>query len=497
MVHIAKYLKEKGYLEKAYAFIAYYDEWRDYLHKQKNVEFEKIIGTKEIYERMTSETVDYKKIKRIENEYGYIDLELWNIIYSDPYLSRHTHYRPYNHPAYTRDDVLKYVQASFGVIEGLFSEVRVDAVVDFARVCILRGAIDLVAQRYDIPYLFPHHALLANRYLICRRIRDEYKNVRKTYEDLLSSQDNCEKGYEYLRWARDADTRTVYSSNALAKKKKISNIRRSARYLKKVLSWVINMPAEIVLRCKSLIDPSVRFNFQFFKNLPSIKLYRELLGFIRRIMIFFKRPFEDSDIEGDFAFMTLHLKPEASTSILAPFFVNQEAVIRNISRALPLSWKLVVKPNINMKGIEPLSFYKRIQSIPNVCLVGPESDTQNMIKRSKAVITITGTSGLEAVLKGKKVIVLSSQPIWSVIKGVTVCTDMTELSAIFKNIDEYTPDDHNLAAYLQAVHDNSFPLEKNYIWKGPYELSNDGYRKAIELMSDNIIKEYERNLGDE
>jgi len=31
VIHIAKLLKDKGEIEEAFAFVAYYDEWRKYI----------------------------------------------------------------------------------------------------------------------------------------------------------------------------------------------------------------------------------------------------------------------------------------------------------------------------------------------------------------------------------------------------------------------------------------------------------------------------------
>jgi len=198
MVHIAKFLNDAGHLKQAYAFIAYYDEWRNYLENQRYLKFQKIVGTREIYQRMAKERLDPKEITRIEREYGSIDMELWNMVYCDPYLATHTHHRIYNHPQYTREEILLYMQVAFQSIEELFREIKPDAIIDFAPVNILRGVLDLVAQKYSVPFLYPTPCLLANRYYICRRFREDYAPIRETYLRLLSDGSPCKEGYNYL-----------------------------------------------------------------------------------------------------------------------------------------------------------------------------------------------------------------------------------------------------------------------------------------------------------
>jgi len=206
-------------------------------------------------------------------------------------------------------------------------------------------------------------------------------------------------------------------------------------------------------------------------------------------MLSLNNPFDDGPLPGDYAFMTLHLQPEASTSVLAPFFANQRYVIENVARALPLHWKLVVKPNPLMIGQEPVAFYRRVQKIPNVQLVSPAANTRKLILGSKAVVAITGTSGFEALLLGKKVIVFG-KPIWSICRSVSKCTDFTYLHRLLQDAEYYDPDDDDLAAYLQAVHNHSFPLDRNYVWKGPYDLSDPGYKQAINEIAQQLAKAY-------
>ncbi len=491
MVHIAKKLRDSGYLKKAYAFVAYYDEWRDYLENQTDVKFEKLIGTKEIFNRMESDTLDLEVIEQIEKKYGSIDIELANLIIGERYLAPHSHQRPYNHPSYTKEEILLYAQVTFQLVEELFEEVKPDAIIDFASVNILRGTLDLVAQKHNIPFLYPCQTLLSNRYYICRRFIDKYKPILKTYKKLLKSENPCYDGYNYLKWFRQPQVKTIYCHHLLVNKKDISLAKRVVNALRKMASWTLSIFKEIKLRYNARGNSTIRYNYQFFKNLPSIRLCRGLLNFYRRFLITFMRPFRDRCVIGNYVFLTLHYQPEASTTVLSPFFVNQKAVIDGISRALPLGWNLVIKPNLLMLGSEPVSFYRWINSIPNVYLVSPKSDTQKLIEGAKAVIAITGTSGLEAALKGKKVIVMSDRPIWAMIEGITICTDFTKLHRILSEVEYYKANDRNLAAYLQSIHDHSFPMERNYVWEGPFDLLHPGYRKAIETISQKIFEAYE------
>jgi len=353
--------------------------------------------------------------------------------------------------------------------------------------------LDLVAQKHKVPFLHPGSVLLANRYYICRRFREDYTPIRETYRRLLSDGSPCDDGYNYLKQFRHPETRTTYQFHLLAEMEAENRegfLKRMLRIAKSPILWCLGVAGEIKLRTKAKTDPTLRYNFNLYKSLPSIKLHRNWLGMWRRLDMVLRPPFQEGPLPDNYVFLTLHLQPEASTCVFSPFFVNEQAVIDGVSRALPLGWKLVVKPHPLMIGIEPPSFYRWIQSIPNVQLVTPHADTQRLIRGARVVLAITGTSGFEAALWGKKVIVLSNRPIWSMIDGVTVCTDFTELHNVLRDAEHYEPDDNNLAAYLQAVHDHSFPLEKNYIWRGPYDLSDPGYKQAMDEIARQLVEAY-------
>src|SRR5690606_36008536 len=99
----------------------------------------------------------------------------------------------------------------------------------------------------------------------------------------------------------------------------------------------------------------------------------------------------------------LHYHPEASTSVLAGTYLDELAVIKNISFSLPHGVKLYVKDHVSAYGYPSLEFYEKLKNLPNVRLLSPFENTKILIARSCAVITLTSTVGYEALLMGKRV----------------------------------------------------------------------------------------------
>ncbi|MEX0734723.1 MAG: hypothetical protein WD944_02685 [Steroidobacteraceae bacterium] len=107
----------------------------------------------------------------------------------------------------------------------------------------------------------------------------------------------------------------------------------------------------------------------------------------------------------------LHMQPESSIDVWAPFFSNQMWVIELLSRSIPPSHQLLVKIHksdlTNYSGDQ----YEQMQALPGVKLVRPFVDSRTFIDRADLVVSIQGTMGLEAALLGKPVIMLGDSPV--------------------------------------------------------------------------------------
>ncbi len=107
----------------------------------------------------------------------------------------------------------------------------------------------------------------------------------------------------------------------------------------------------------------------------------------------------------------LHMQPESSIDVWAPFFSNQMWVIEVLARAIPPSHKLLVKihkSDIAKYSREQLEW---LRALPGVELVRPFADTRAFIEKAALVVAIHGTMGLEGALLGRPVIMLGDSPV--------------------------------------------------------------------------------------
>lgn len=173
------------------------------------------------------------------------------------------------------------------------------------------------------------------------------------------------------------------------------------RYFKRLIK---NIPALIkyILKRKKYKKFDYESEAVLFYNIiyPWIALKRKIRA------IFSKKYFEFLQNEDKFFFFPLHLQPEASTSVQATYFSDQLNTIKNAAFSLPFPYKLYVKEHPVAVGTRPFSFYKTIKKLPNVVLISPQEKTEELVKKSIGIITLTSTVGMEAVLAGKPVYVL-------------------------------------------------------------------------------------------
>jgi hypothetical protein len=158
---------------------------------------------------------------------------------------------------------------------------------------------------------------------------------------------------------------------------------------------------------------------------------REAIRVRRNLLLLRHRRLVQEPPPGGFAFFGLHMQPEASVDVWAPFFSNQIRVVEFLSRSLPPTHKLLVKlhksdvPNYSPEYLAALARF------PGVEIVSPYADTQEFIRRADLVFSIQGTMGLEAALLGKPVIMFGNI-LGSLFPSATMVGKTTDLPALVR-----------------------------------------------------------------
>ena len=80
--------------------------------------------------------------------------------------------------------------------------------------------------------------------------------------------------------------------------------------------------------------------------------------------------------------------------VRSPFYFNHAELVNSIALALPKDIKIYVKEHPGwIGGGIPLEQMKKIKKIEKVRVIDPSINSHDLIKNSKAVITIASTTG--------------------------------------------------------------------------------------------------------
>ncbi len=184
----------------------------------------------------------------------------------------------------------------------------------------------------------------------------------------------------------------------LTNPKNISNMIKKGRYL-------FSRPHYIKEKGKSIQESDLRKWRYLFCRIQGMKK-KNMLKHIYTTLE------KEVDFQQPYVYFPLHYRPENTTSPLGESYDDQFLVIDMLSKCVPDGWRIYVKEHSSQWHIKlcgesgrSTDFYNRIVSLPNVQLIPITSSNFDLIDNAKTVVTITGTAGWEAVVRGKPVLI--------------------------------------------------------------------------------------------
>ena len=196
----------------------------------------------------------------------------------------------------------------------------------------------------------------------------------------------------------------------------------------------------------------------------------------------------------DYVMLFLHYQPEATTCPGGDIFVDQRLCVELLLKYLPKNWKVYVKEHphqfiryrIGHTG-RMRDLYDDLVKNERVKLISTEIDSFELIKHTKAVSTITGTVGWEAMVRQKPVIAFGMGWYENYSKGVLRITDEKSAENMYQFIENYQYDEHSLIAYLASVGKNT---RLAYYFKNMYKKETGlGEEECINNIVDLIVEQ--------
>ena len=205
-----------------------------------------------------------------------------------------------------------------------------------------------------------------------------------------------------------------------------------------------------------------------------------------RSLIGFNYFYEPIGPEEDYAFFPLHFEPEVATLLYAPFWTEQLNLIRQIAMSLPLHFKLYVKEHPAMVGYRTHRYYRELKKIPNVKLINPAGDSFDLIKNSKLITTITGTSGWEGIIF-KKPVITFGDVFFNALSAVKRCREIEQLPFLVKEqLENFHHHEEELENFIGAILEESAPVDLLKIWEQNETPAVE--QKKLTLLADLMAK---------
>jgi hypothetical protein len=318
--------------------------------------------------------IDYSFMESITSPFTF-----WEIVASD---ARHN-------KNWDFESLQKYTFTVLKEVHNHFIEQKIELVIMDDKSCIPSYSIWLVCKKLQIPVIVLGSA--------------------RTHERVWFSNDTFENNLEF-----NSKFKTALASSKLIFDYDVKNyLSNIASYKSQSFKGKVTFNSKIENTIFKLLSFGSLwwYNFKFPKNRVT---YNSILGQFWIIGLkyfnkFVHQKFLNKELPTEkFFLFTLHVQPEASTDVLAPYFVDQISVIRQIALSLPPNYRLVVKEHIPAFGSRSSDFYRNIQKIPNVWLLSDQFSNQELLKACTGVVTITGTIGWEAWCMGKPVAVFGN-----------------------------------------------------------------------------------------
>ena len=457
-------LKERYHLSEFCGYVTLRSSF-SFLQAQTDVPFTQLILEEDIIASYKNEVINEDYIHYLEKEFGIPNL--WPFIMADRVLRYNLLVRAYpsDTSLYSHEDMIKMTQVLAKAIIAFFEEEKPDFII-FAAVGNL-GSMLLyhIAKKKHIKTIIIDSPRIGIRYFVSERY-DQSTYLAPRFQHLIQQSHAEETVYfqQAKQFLSDFQKKPYYFLNASQAAKTFSAVMsldwRShfqfllPRKLLRSIHWTaINLLSYILNTHKDdyiIIKPWHEFIDKAKRKLRIIKGYSDL--------------YDELPPDEIYAYFALHTEPEAYPMILASFYTDQIWLIKQVARSLPLTYKLYVKDHPCMVGYRPRWYYQELKKIPNVRLVNPSVSGLQLIQKSRLTLTITGTSGWEAILLKKPVIIFGNM-YYDQLSGVKKCVAIQDLPFLIKaQLEHFFYNETEVLTFITAALQESVDVDLVEMW---------------------------------
>lgn len=199
----------------------------------------------------------------------------------------------------------------------------------------------------------------------------------------------------------------------------------------------------------------------------------------------------EPDFSEKYVIMNFHYQPEMTSCPSGDIFVDQQLCVEALLKNLPEDYYVYVKEHpaqfySHQEGHTSRikDFYTDLSRNKRVKLISPTVNSFDLTKNSKAVATVTGTVGWEAMAMGKPSIIFGLS--WfEHYPGVLRITDENSAKGLVNFIENFSFSEKELLAYLTAFQKHSISA---YYYRGLKNVMSLSEEECVNNIISGILK---------
>jgi len=426
---IAYYLQKK-YDCQLFAIIDITHKPKKFFEEQKLVKFEKIWYYHDNIKTDNEHNETF--LKESEKKYN---INLWKMI-----INERIFYRFFDFHKFTRNEMLSISEQSIKLFQKILDDIKPDFVASDAPYSFHNELLVQMTKKLGIKNLILSMPKLAGKSMITHQIDRFDENV--SLENIRIKNRTADELQKYLmKRLPDKAWKSYWNKHSSEKnldlKSKLEYVTSSNKHEKTHYTYFGRTKFNVIISTlKNTFKKRSRQNF--IQN----NLHNKV------------------DLTVPYIYFPLSVDMERNLLVDSAMYTNQIEVIRIIAKSLPINYRLFVKENPAQSSREwrSINEYKEIMKIPNVTLIQPTILGRELIKNSSLVISIAGTSSLEAVFYGKPSIIFG-KVIYSMLPSVFQVNDLDELSRTIDSALKISVKLSDLDKFLELYEKNTIDFD--------------------------------------
>jgi hypothetical protein len=173
-------------------------------------------------------------------------------------------------------------------------------------------------------------------------------------------------------------------------------------------------------------------------------------------------PIKNLPSDKRYIYFPLHVPLDFQLTVRSKEWLNQIALLEQISNFLPPGFDLWIKEHPAAIGAYSIKELDKLLNSPNVKIIHPLENSFSIIHNATAVITINSKVGVEALMQGKPLFVLGQ----AFYRNHGISYDISSISELEKKLTDFLKNKSNLRPcnkkiqdFLNAVWEKSLPGE--------------------------------------